>query len=276
MKIVSWNINGLNNILLKAKNGYKHQKYSHNNVLSTLAKEVDPDIICLQEVRCSTSLELLTEYFEDIYPFIYINCCKSKKGYSGTALLSKFEPDNVYYDMEMVYNDEDLNDEGRIIRADFQNFTVINVYTPNSKTNLERLEYRYSKWEPCFRDVIKFHKKREIILCGDLNVAHNDIDLYSHNSNHYRPGYTDKERLSFGLLLHNMRMIDAFRYQHPKEIKYSWWSNFANSREKNNGWRIDYFILDRTLIQYMNDCDILTEYYGSDHAPVYLDIEISA
>lgn len=274
MKIVSWNINGLNNILSKSKDGQKNPKYIQNNVLVTIAQELTPDIICLQEVRCSTSADLLAQYFKDTYPFIYINCAKNKKGYSGTAILSKIEPEHVYYDMDKVHKDDDLNDEGRIIRAQFKTFTLINVYTPNSKTNLERLEYRYLKWEPRFRDVIQYHKNKDVIVCGDLNVAHNEIDLHSPNNNRHHAGYTDQERLSFGLLLHNLGMIDAFRYLRPSENKYSWWSNFHNSREKNKGWRIDYFIINRASIKYLNNCDIHTDYYGSDHAPVSLEIDL--
>jgi len=279
MKIISWNINGLNNILSKSKEGMKQAAHIEANSLQTLIADKQPDIICLQEVRCSTSLDFLKSHFEASYPYIYINCAKNKKGYSGTAILSKVEPQDVYYDMEKVKTlsgelDEGLQDEGRVIRARFKDFTVINVYSPNSKPNLERLEFRCSTWEPALRNVIASHRNTPVILCGDLNVAHTENDIHSPSSNHNHAGFTQQERLAFGLLLHNLHMIDTFRHLHPHISKYSWWSNFHNSRAKNKGWRIDYFVVSKTLQNRIRDADIFTEYYGSDHAPVYLEIQL--
>lgn len=274
MKMVSWNINGLNSALCYSKDGQKAKAHIEENTIKALIDEHDPDILCLQEVRCSIGTDLLTEHFSHMYPYIYTNCSKTKKGYSGTAILSKTKPQHVYYDMEGVHEDDDLNDEGRIIRAQYRDFTLINVYTPNSQDKGRRLEYRTARWEPCFRDLVAHHKRnRDVIVCGDLNVAHNEIDIHS-PKNEGHAGYTPQERLSFGLLLHNMNMVDTFRFMHPHKTKYSWWSNFNKARENNKGWRIDYFVVSRNLAPRLVDADILTDYKGSDHAPVYLHVEM--
>jgi exodeoxyribonuclease-3 len=216
-------------------------------------------------------MPMLIKHFGTEYPYIYTNNPTEKKGYSGTAILSKVKPINVFYNMDGVHKDQDLNDEGRIIRAEFKDFTLINVYTPNSKPHLERLEYRHHKWEPCFRDTISSHSKaNHIIVCGDLNVAHEPIDLHSPRTNTHNAGYTEQERLSFGLLLHNLNLVDTFRHLHPNTVKYSWWSNFHNSRSKNKGWRIDYFLIDKWSINNISSADIFTDFYGSDHAPIVL------
>lgn len=271
LKIISWNINGLNNILSKTKDGEKKGTHIHDNSLQTLILNEDPDIICLQEVRCQTPYDLLFKNFGEKYPYIYINNPIHKKGYSGTAVLSKIEPIDVKYNMDGVSYDEDLNDEGRIIRVEFQNMVVITVYTPNSKPDLSRLEYRQKKWDATFRKLVDKHSSsKNLIVCGDLNVAHNDRDIHNPRSNHNHAGFTEQERLSFSLLLHNERLSDAFRLCHPTTTKYSWWSNMGNARVSNKGWRIDYFLVNGRVAQTMVDSDILTEYYGSDHAPTSL------
>lgn len=271
MKIVSWNVNGLNNILSKTKQGAKQHGHVPDNTLYTLVTSEDPDIICLQEVRCQVSQKLLESVFGTLYPYIYTNVAISKKGYSGTAVLSKISPVSVKYNMEGVHKDEDLNDEGRIIRVDYPEFALINVYTPHSKPNLERLGFRYLKWEAAFRNVVESHSSKQFtVVCGDLNVAHTEIDLHSPQSNHHHAGFTQEERTSFSLLLHNLGMIDAFRVMHPRTIKYSWWSNFHNSRANNKGWRIDYFVVSKHIVHSIKSSDILTEYHGSDHAPITL------
>lgn len=272
MKLVSWNINGLNNILHKSKNGEKHTSLLENNSLMKLVSDESPDMIFLQEVRCNHAVDLLRSKLQHVYPFIYVNCAV-KKGYSGTAVLSKDEPLRVYEDMQEVHEGK-FNDEGRILRVVFKDFCVINVYTPNSKPGLERLAYRYTEWEPAFRDVVSWHQKNSkcVIVCGDLNVAHQEIDLHNPRSNKTSAGFTDQERLSFGLLLHNNMMIDMFRYLRPTETKYTWWSNFHQSRDKNKGWRIDYFLINRGSVSKVVNCDILSDYRGSDHAPVVMDL----
>jgi exodeoxyribonuclease-3 len=273
MKIVSWNINGLNSILSKTKAGTKDNcnKHISNNVLVHLIKEHDPDIICLQEVRCSNAIILLEKYFKDTYPYIYLNCA-AKAGYSGTAILSKVKPIDVQYN----FHHHSFNSEGRLITMIFEDWVLINTYSPNSKQKLERLNERIEVWEPALRSLIQHHStKKDIVLCGDLNVAHEDIDIHSPYTNRNNAGFTDRERLSFGLLLHNTNMIDAFRYMYPTTIKYSWWSNFHQSRSKNKGWRIDYFLISKQLQKELVDCNILTDFYGSDHAPVALDLTFS-
>lgn len=274
MKLISWNINGLNSALCYSKDGHKGKAHIEENTIRSLIDEHNPDILCLQEVRCSVGPDLLERHFGGTFPYIYTNCSKTKKGYSGTAILSKTKPQHVYYDMEGVHPDDDLNDEGRIIRAQYKDFALINVYTPNSQDKGRRLEYRAGRWEPCFRDVVAHHRKnRDVIVCGDLNVAHNEIDIHSPKNNEGHAGFTQQERLAFGLLLHNLHMIDTFRTLHPTAVKYSWWSNFNKARENNKGWRIDYFVVSRTLAPRLLDADILTDFKGSDHAPVSLTLE---
>lgn len=274
-KIVSWNINGLNNILSKSKDGIKNKTHIDDNALALLIQEFQPDIVCLQEVRCQVSQKILENNFGNIYPYIYTNIAISKKGYSGTAILSKVKPNKVLYNMDGVHNDEDLNDEGRIIRAEYPGFALINVYTPNSKPNLERLDFRYHKWESSFRDVVESHSNSKYtIVCGDLNVAHTENDIHNAKANHYHAGFTQQERMSFSLLLHNLAMRDAFRVFQPTAVKYSWWSNFHNSRANNKGWRIDYFVVSKHMTPKLTASDILTEYYGSDHAPVTLEFNL--
>lgn len=273
MKIVSWNINGVKNILHKSKHGEKHSSITGQNSLMMMIQEHDPDVVCLQEVRCGNAVELLKEAFQHIYPYQYVNCA-NKKGYSGTAVLCKTQPLEVYEDMHAVYEDPRFNDEGRLLRIVFKDLCIINVYSPNSKPNLERLPFRYTEWEPNFRDVIAWHQKqhKNVVVCGDLNVAHQEIDLHNPRANHHNAGFTDQERLSFGLLLHNLNMVDIFRALYPNAIKYSWWSNFHQSRDKNKGWRIDYFLIQRVMLNKVQQCDILDDYRGSDHAPVLLDL----
>lgn len=272
MKIVSWNINGLNNILHKSKQGEKHATFIDDNSLMCLIRDHDPDVICLQEVRCGNAMDLIKNTsFQSNYPYVYINCAV-KKGYSGTAVLSKIKPQHVYEDMHGVNEETQFNDEGRILRVVFNDVCIINVYTPNSKPTLERLKYRHEEWEPAFRDVVAWHQKQKksVIVCGDLNVAHQEIDLHNPRVNRNSAGFTDVERLSFGLLMHNHGMVDVFRHLSPTTVKYTWWSNFHQSRDKNKGWRIDYFLVQRMMLGRVVACDILDTYRGSDHAPVIL------
>lgn len=274
IRIISWNVNGIKNIHNKTKDGEKKSLAPDQTSLGSLIHHENPDIICLQEVRSKDAMKILTTAWASLYPYIYSNEAETA-GYSGTAVLSKIKPESVQYNMTDVHPDDQFTKEGRIIRVTYKMFTVINVYTPNSKPDLSRLQQRHSQWEPCFRDVVAYHQKKsksKVILCGDLNVAHNEIDLHSPRTNTNHAGFTNQERLSFGLLLHNCQMTDTFRYLQPTEIKYSWWSNFHQSRSKNKGWRIDYFIISNLLTGRLRASDILTEYKGSDHAPIVLDI----
>jgi len=276
MRVISWNINGLKNILSKSKDGTKHSSYHPDNTLEKLAKSLDPDILCLQEVRCTNANELLNKYFSTTYPYIYLNCAKNKKGYSGTAILSKVKPNHVFYDMANTDHaqNEDLNQEGRIISAVFDNFTLINVYTPNSKQDLARLEYRYKTWEPAYRDLISHYQKQSkfVVVCGDLNVAPSEIDVHNPKTKKHNAGFTEQERLSFALNIHNNNLVDTFRHLHPHTVKYTWWSNFANSRERDVGWRIDHFLISKHMITKVEVSTALNEYKGSDHCPIIIDV----
>ena len=276
VKMISWNINGLKNIHSKLSDGSKTTDATKCS-LADIIHYHDPDIVCLQEVRCKDALNVLTKTWEHIFPYIYSNAAV-KAGYSGTAILSKTKPEEVQYDMKDVHEEEEsFYNEGRIIRATYKDFCVITVYTPNSKPDLSRLEFRHTQWEPAFRDVVSYHQKRsknKVVICGDLNVAHNEIDLHNPRANMNHAGFTSQERLSLGLLLHNCRMIDTFRLLHPTDTKYSWWSNFHNSRARNVGWRIDYFMISSQLASNVMKADILTEYKGSDHAATILELNV--
>jgi exodeoxyribonuclease-3 len=275
MRVISWNINGLKNILSKSKDGTKSSSYNPNNTMIELIKSLDPDVLCLQEVRCNGAQQLFQQHFGEMFPYIYLNCAKNKKGYSGTAVLSKIEPQNVYFDMQNTEHADntDLTQEGRIITAVFDSFAVINVYTPNSKQDLARLEYRYTNWEPAFRDLISYYQKtaKGVIVCGDLNVAPAEIDVYNAKAKKQQAGFTEQERLSFALNIHNNNLVDTFRYLHPTLVKYTWWSNFANSRDRNVGWRIDHFLVSKHLINKVEVSTALNEYKGSDHCPIILE-----
>lgn len=193
-----------------------------------------------------------------------------KKGYSGTAIFTKIEPISVNYGIGIEKHDQ----EGRVITLEFEKFYLVNCYTPNSKRQLERLEYRMI-WEDDLKEyLLKLDRRKPVILCGDLNVAHNEIDLKNPSSNRHNAGFTDEEREKMTELL-NCGFIDTFRYKYPQKTNiYSWWSYMFRARENNAGWRIDYFIASEKIKDNIKDSKILTEIYGSDHCPVELDIDI--
>jgi len=272
MKIISFNINGIRAINNKNKLGIKDT--IDNNVINYLIKNIKPNIILLQEIKCSDcNIDSLKIYN---YPYTFINTSIIKKGYSGVAILSDIEPLNIYYNFENIGEfDFSFIKEGRIITLEFDNFYLITCYTPNSKPNLERLDERINIWEPLIRKYIKKLKKnKHVILAGDLNVAHQDIDIFTPFGHSKSPGFTNEEKLSFTKLLKNCDLIDTFRFLYPDKIKFSYWSNMAKSREKNNGWRIDYFLIDEKLKNKIIESNILDNIYGSDHAPILLDIDI--
>lgn len=254
MKLISWNVNGIRSVL--------------SNGFLDFVKNENPDIISLQEIKAHpTQVDLqLSEY-----KYHYWNPAK-RKGYSGVAIFSKVEPISVKYGIGI------LDDEGRVITLEFKNYYLINVYTPNSKRNLERLDFRYSEWDKNFLNYIK-NLSKPVIFCGDLNVAHNEIDIRNANSNKTtktkpgNAGFTDKERERFDEIL-NAGFIDSYRFLNPNEKKYSWWSYMFNAREKNIGWRIDYFCVSNSLKNKIKKADILTNVYGSDHAPIVLEIDL--
>ena len=251
LKYISWNVNGLRACM---KKGFM-QSFT----------ELDADCFCLQETKLQPDqIELdLPGYYQ------YWNSAV-KKGYSGTALFTKIKPLSVTYGIGMEEHDQ----EGRVITADFNDHCLVTCYTPNSQRGLARLTYRM-KWEDDFKKyLLDLSKKKPVILCGDLNVAHEEIDLANPASNHMNAGFTDDERNKMTELLSD-GFTDSFRYLHQdKKDAYSWWSYFAKSRERNIGWRIDYFLVSDILQPRIKAAEIHSSILGSDHCPVELDIEI--
>ncbi|MGL5271199.1 MAG: exodeoxyribonuclease III [Selenomonadaceae bacterium] len=251
MKCISWNVNGLRACLTK---GFMES-------METLAA----DVICLQETKLQPGqVEIdLPGYFQ------YWNSAE-KKGYSGTAVFSKIKPEQVTYDMGIEEHDH----EGRIITLEFADWFLVNVYTPNAKRELERLDYRM-QWENDFRlYLLELAARKPLILCGDLNVAHQEIDLKNPKTNRRNAGFTDEERGKMGELL-AAGFTDSFRYLYPDKTGiYSWWSYMRKARETNAGWRIDYFIVSDSIKEKIRDATIHGEIYGSDHCPVGLDIDL--
>ena len=249
MKLISWNVNGLRACMQKG--------------FLDFFKQADADIFCLQEVKLSEGqLELETEGY-----FQYWNYAE-KKGYSGTALFTKEKPINVTYGINIDEHDH----EGRVITAEYPDYYVVTVYVPNSQRELARIDYRMV-WEKDFLLYIKgLEKKKPVIYCGDLNVAHKEIDLKNPDTNHMNAGFTDRERECFTKVLES-GYIDSFRYFYPdKKEAYSWWSYMFKSRERNTGWRIDYFVVSEKLKDRLKDAKILADIQGSDHCPVELEI----
>ena len=250
MKLISWNVNGI-----RACVGKNFMEFFN---------EVDADIFCLQETKLQENqIDLQLEGY-----YQYWNYAK-KKGYSGTAIFTKKEPLNVIYGMGIEEHDQ----EGRLITLEFEDFYMVTVYTPNSQSELKRLNYRM-KWEDDFKKYLKeLDKKKPVIVCGDLNVAHKEIDLKNPKTNRKNAGFTDEERNKFTELL-NAGFIDTFRYFYPTEENiYSWWSYRFKAREKNAGWRIDYFCVSEKMKDRLESAKIHTEVVGSDHCHVELIIK---
>lgn len=249
-KLISWNVNGLRAVLQK-------------NFLEYF-NSVDADIFCLQEIK-------LQEGQVDFNPEGY-NCYwnyAEKKGYSGTAIFTKENPISLSYDIGIDHHDK----EGRVITLEFKDYYLVNVYTPNSQTELARLDYRMT-WEDDFRSyLLDLDSKKPVILCGDLNVAHTEIDLKNPKSNKTNAGFTIEERNKFSELLES-GFVDSFRYLHPDAIeKYSWWSYRFSARKNNAGWRIDYFVVSNKIKDKIVEANIHNEIMGSDHCPVELIIK---
>lgn len=251
MKLISWNVNGLRACV---KKGFEES-----------FKELDADIFAIQESKMQENqLVLETPGYHQFYNYA------KRKGYSGTAIFTKQEPKSVTYGMGIEEHDQ----EGRLITLDMGDYYFITVYVPNSQNELKRLDYRM-KWEDDFKDyLLGLSKEKPVIVCGDLNVAHKEIDLKNPSSNHMNPGFTDEERDKFTKIL-EAGFIDTFRFKYPDlEEAYSWWSYRFNSRERNAGWRIDYFLVTKDLEEKIVDAKIHTEVYGSDHCPVELEISL--
>ena len=251
MKFISWNVNGIRACVGKG--------------FLDFFKEADADIFCLQETKLQAGqIELDLPGYHQYWNYA------EKKGYSGTAVFTKKEPINATYGMGISEHDT----EGRLICLEFEKYYFITVYVPNSGDELKRLPYRMT-WEDDFlKYVKKLEESKPVIYCGDLNVAHKEIDIKNAKSNRGRSGFTDEEREKMSIAL-DSGLVDTFRYFYPDtEQMYSWWSYRFHARENNAGWRIDYFIVSEALKGYLKDAKILTQVYGSDHCPVELDIEI--
>lgn len=251
MKLISWNVNGLRAIMNKG--------FLDN------FEQINADVFCLQETKLQEGqIDFAPEGYN-----VYWNSA-IKKGYSGTAVFSKIKPIKVEYGIGREEHDQ----EGRVITLEYEKFYLVDCYTPNSQRELTRLDYRM-KWEDEFKSYLKkLDTKKPVILCGDLNVAHNEIDLKNPSTNRHNAGFTNEEREKMTELL-NSGFVDSFRYLYPytKDV-YSWWSYMFHAREKNAGWRIDYFIVSDRIKEKIEDSKILTQVFGSDHCPVELDIEI--
>ena len=248
MRFISWNVNGLRACVGK---DFENQ-----------FKELDADFFCLQETKMQEGqLDLQFEGYESYWNYA------EKKGYSGTAIYTKHKPLNVSYGMGVEEHDH----EGRIITLEYDQFYLVTCYTPNSQTELKRLDYRMT-WEDDFRKFLKsLDAKKPVVICGDLNVAHKEIDIKNPKTNRRNAGFTDEEREKMTVLL-NDGFTDSFRYLHPEEITYSWWSYRFKAREKNAGWRIDYFLVSDRIKEQITEAKIHTEIMGSDHCPVEVDL----
>jgi len=255
LHFVNWNVNGIRSIVKK-------------DFLKDI-RTMNPDVLCLQETKAgeedvNTALQLLPEYK------CYVNSSKARKGYSGTAILAKEEPLGITYDMAL----EEFDQEGRVITAEYLTFFVVTVYTPNAGDGLARLDYR-ERWDTAFNEYVNWLKKRKpVIVCGDLNVAHKDIDIARPKENYNKSaGFTQREIDGFQRLL-DTGFVDTFRNFHPDEVKYTYWNFVTSGRIKNVGWRIDYFLVNENLLGSMKEAIIYNEYHGSDHCPVGLKIEM--
>lgn len=249
MKFISWNVNGL--------------RACEGKGFSDAFRQLDADFFCLQETKMQEGqLDLQFEGYQSYWNYA------EKKGYSGTAIFTKHEPLNVTYGLGIDEHDH----EGRVITLEMSDFYLITVYTPNSQDELRRLEYRM-RWEDNFRDyLLKLDAVKPVIVCGDMNVAHEEIDLKNPKTNRRNAGFTDEERQKFTTLL-SSGFTDTFRYLYPDlEGAYSWWSYRFRAREKNAGWRIDYFVVSNRLADKIKSASIHNEIYGSDHCPVELVI----
>lgn len=250
MKFISWNVNGLRACVTKG--------------FEDIFKNLDADFFCLQETKMQYGqLDLQFEGYTSYWNYA------EKKGYSGTAIYSKHKPINVSYGIGVEQHDH----EGRVVTLEFDSFFLVTVYTPNTQDELKRLDYRM-QWETDFQAYLKtLDAKKTVIVCGDMNVAHQEIDLKNPKTNRRNAGFTDEEREKMTQLL-NSGFVDTFRFLYPEAITYSWWSYRFKAREKNTGWRIDYFLTSERLKDKITEAKIHTDIFGSDHCPVELDLDL--
>ncbi len=280
MKFITWNVNGIRAVMNKQKNGDKrdHSKCEMNVITDLLINE-KPDFLCLQEIKCNSDVDLQCIALEELGYHTTILNCAQRKGYSGTAIFSKTKPLAIYKNFEGFLksnNAEELITEGRVITLEYPKFFIITAYVPNAKPDLSRLDFRINEWEKTMRDYINYLQSngKYIIFCGDLNVAADNIDVHNPSSAKGSHGFTNEEKQAFKDLLNECNLVDSFRELHLNEAKYSWFSPFAQSRKKGKGWRIDYFLVSKKLKPKIKKTDILSDYYGSDHIPCMIDIEM--
>lgn len=259
MKIYSWNVNGLRAVLRKG-------------ALQKFIAEQSPDIICLQETKAKQGqAEVDFPEYEELWN------SAERPGYSGTAIFTRVKPLSV---RNTLPTDADFSDqfgnplsEGRVLTAEFSEFYLVNVYTPNSKNELERLNLREKLWDPTFLQYLKtLEKTKPVVVCGDFNAAHAEIDLARPQANHRHAGFTDEERQGITNLI-KAGFIDTFRQLHPESRRYTWWSHWGQARANNVGWRIDYFLISESLLPRLETAEIFENYMGSDHCPICIELE---
>ena len=249
MKFISWNVNGFRAVLGKG--------------FADIFRELDADFFALQETKMQ---EGQADFSPDGYHSFWFSA--EKKGYSGTAIFAKQAPLSVKYGIDGKHTDE-----GRVITLEYESFYFVNAYVPNAQDGLKRIDYRMEFEDDMRKYLLSLEEKKPIIYCGDLNVAHNEIDLKNPKTNVGNPGFSDEERGKMTELL-GAGFVDSFRYQNPEKIKYSWWSYRMKARERNVGWRIDYFVISPKLCDKIVNTDILNDVFGSDHCPVLIDLDI--
>ena len=259
MKIFSWNVNGLRAVINKG-------------ALQEFIKECQPDILCLQETKAKQGqAEIDLPEYEELWN------SAERPGYSGTAIFTKIKPLSTRngFPTDVVFRDEfgDPLTEGRVLTAEFEYFYLVDVYTPNSKNALERLPLREKKWDPEFLKYLKsLEKTKPVVICGDFNAAHEEIDIARPKTNHHSAGFTDEERQGITNLI-NAGFVDTFRSLHPSDVRYTWWSHWGHARENNVGWRIDYFFVSKALKKNLKSAEIYENVMGSDHCPISIDLE---
>lgn len=257
LKIYSWNVNGIRAVINKG-------------AFKSFIDKCQPDILCLQETKAKQGqAEIDLPDYEELWN------SAERPGYAGTAIFTKIKPLSVKYGLPTENLTDKFGDpltEGRVLTAEFEKFFLVNVYTPNSKNGLERLNLRAEKWDPEFLKYLKSLDK-PVVVCGDFNAAHEEIDIARPKTNHHSAGFTDEERQGIGNLL-GAGFIDTFRYLHPNEIRYTWWSHWGHARENNVGWRIDYFFISDSLQDKLRAAEIHENVTGSDHCPVSIELEI--
>ena len=256
---IAWNVNSLKNIV-------------RNDNFHAFIKKESPTILGLGETKLNGSpkeeefLQTLDAEFPE-YPYKYYNTSKARKGYAGTAIWSKVEPIAVQYDTHQ--EDHEHSQEGRVITLEFPKFYVVHVYTPNAGQDLKRHPYRVNDWDPDFhRFITKLEKKKPVIIGGDLNVAHQDIDIFKPETHHQSAGFTDEERANFATLLEDM--VDTYREKHPEKQVFTYWTYLYKARTHNKGWRIDYWLVSKSLAKKIKEATVYSDQLGSDHCPVGL------